>query len=183
MKIGEIVVNFGGMFSGKTEELLRDIRRSKIAGLGVLLIKPRIDDRYSENAVVTHNGDSIVCEVIESYEDLLELDLVGIDVVGIDEGQFFGDEDLIKICQYLKYEGKRVVVSGLDMWSDGSPVMNMAKLVAISNKVRKFNAVCVKSGKNAYISHFLGGNKEEDIEVGGAGEYIALCEEEWFKLR
>lgn len=178
--IGELVVNWGSMFSGKTEELLRSIRRSNIAGLRVKVIKPRIDDRYGRDSVVTHYGDSYECTEVGCLEDIKKMCWKDIDVVGIDEGQFFGEE-LMDMCRFLKYEGKKVIVSGLDMWSSGEPVVCMANVAAISNKVEKFNAVCVNTGKDAYISYSLG-DKDEDVKVGGNESYIALCEEEYMRL-
>lgn len=174
-RIGSIVVNWGSMFSGKSEELLRLIRRAKIAGETTLLVKPRIDDRYSVNEVVTHAGDRFDCLVLGNLREVLDMDLSDVDVIGIDEGQFFGDE-LTEVCKKLKYKGIRVIVSGLDMWSSGEPVVNMAMLSAISNKCVKFNAVCVKTGRDAYISHSLE-SKDSDIKIGGNEAYIAVCEE------
>lgn len=179
-RIGSIVVNWGSMFSGKSEELLRLIRRAKIAGETTLLVKPRIDDRYSVNEVVTHAGDRFDCLVLGNLQEVLDMDLSDVDVIGIDEGQFFGDE-LIDVCKKLKYKGIRVIVSGLDMWSSGEPVVNMAMLSAISNKCVKFNAVCVKTGRDAYISHSLE-SKDEDIKIGGNESYIAVCEEVHLRL-
>lgn len=179
-RIGTIVVNWGSMFSGKSEELLRLIRRAKIAGETTLLVKPRIDDRYSVNEVVTHAGDRFDCLVLGALNEVLEMDLGDVDVIGIDEGQFFGEE-LVDVCKELKYRGIRVIVSGLDMWSSGEPVMNMAMLSAISNKCVKFNAVCVKTGKDAYISHSLE-SKDADIKIGGNESYIAVCEEVHLRL-
>lgn len=179
-KVGTIVVNWGSMFSGKSEELLRLVRRAKIAGESVVLVKPQIDDRYSVNEVVTHAGDRFDCAVLRELNDIFNMDLSGVDVVGIDEGQFFGDQ-LIDVCRKLKYRGIRVIVSGLDMWSSGEPVVNMALLAAIANKSVKFNAVCVRTGKDAYISHCLVA-KDEDVKIGGGDEYIAVCEDVHLRL-
>lgn len=178
--IGEIILNWGSMFSGKTEELIRQIRRSRIAGQKVRIYKPRIDNRYSESEVVTHYGDRYTCKVIDDAWDILKDDLEKIDVVGIDEGQFLG-KDLIDVCKILKYKGIKVIVSGLDMWSTGEPVENMALLAAIANEVNKFHAVCVKTGKEAYISHSLV-KKDGNIKVGGEESYIAVSEEVHLRL-
>lgn len=180
MGIGSIEVNWGSMFSGKTEQLFRSVRRSRIAGKKVKLYKPLIDNRYTEDIIVTHYGEKFKCEVLENIIDILEVDLNGIDVIGIDEGQFFGD-DLVKVCSELKYLGKEVIVSGLDMWSTGEPIMNMSLLAAISNNAVKHHAVCTVTGKDAYISHSLV-RKSSDVLVGGSESYIAVCEEAHFDL-
>lgn len=170
-----IRVNWGSMFSGKSEELLKRMRRASIGGKTIRLYKPRLDDRYSVDEVVTHYGASYPCKVLGDLSELLTEDLSGVDVIGIDEGQFFGD-NLVEVCVALKKRGFEVIVSGLDMWSSGEPVMNMAMLAAISNTAKKFHAVCVKTGQDAYISHCLAA-KDGDVLVGGADSYIAVCEE------
>jgi thymidine kinase len=175
VKVGTIEVNWGSMFSGKTEELFRKVRRSRISGKKIRLYKPKLDKRYSEEEIVTHYGDKFKCTVFDDIEEILKDDLSNIDLVGIDEGQFCG-ENLVKVCQELKYKGIDVVVSGLDMWSNGDPIMNMALLSAIANKSTKHHAVCVKTGKDAYISHSLV-LKEGNVMLGGTDRYIAVCEE------
>lgn len=180
MLVGKIEVNWGSMFSGKTEELFRSVRRARIGGKIVKLYKPLLDDRYAEDVIVTHYGEKFQCEVLKDISDILDFDLTGIDVIGIDEGQFFGD-DLVSVCKYLKYRGIHVIVSGLDMWSTGEPVINMSLLSAISNKCVKHHAVCVRTGKDAYISHSLV-QKDSDVLVGGSDIYIAVCESVHLKL-
>lgn len=180
LKVGIIEVNWGSMFSGKTEELFRRVRRARISGKNIRLYKPKVDERYSKDEIVTHYGDKFKCTVIEDIREILSDDLTNIDMIGIDEGQFCGDQ-LIDVCKELKYKGIDVVVSGLDMWSTGEPILNMALLSAIANKSNKHHAVCVKTGKDAYISHSLV-SKDTDVLVGGTDRYIAVCEEEHLKL-
>lgn len=172
---GSITVCWGSMFSGKSEELLRQMKRAKIGGKKYQLFKPKKDDRYSNNEVVTHYGLGIKCNVVKDAKEILDIVDKDTYVIGIDEGQFFDDE-LIDVCQKLKREYHiDVVVSGLDMKFNGEPFEVMMKLAAISDKCNKYNAVCVECGKNAYISHRLV-DDDSDIIVGSDGVYIALCE-------
>lgn len=179
---GSITVNWGSMFSGKSEELLRQIKRAKIGGKKYQLFKPKKDDRYSEDEVVTHYGFGIKAIVVNNANEILELIEKDSHVIGIDEGQFFGDE-LVQVCQTLKKEFHMdVVVSGLDMKFNGEPFEVMMNLAAISDKCPKFNAVCVECGEDAYISHRLT-EDGEDIVVGSEGIYIALCEKHHLEKR
>lgn len=173
MKMGTITVNLGSMFSGKTEELLRQMRRAKYAQRSWRLFKPAKDNRHAGVEVVTHEGNSMEAIVVERSRDILDHVTPGM-TVGIDEGQFFDDE-LIIVCRQLKKAGCKVHISGLDMKFNGTAFMNMAELAMIANKVNKFHAVCVQCGEDAYVSHRLV-QSDEDILVGGADEYEALCE-------
>ncbi|WP_426672214.1 thymidine kinase [Mucilaginibacter sp. McL0603] len=150
---GSIEVICGSMFSGKTEELIRRLRRAQIARLTVEIFKPRTDTRYDETAVVSHNSTSIQSTPVDSSSAIL---LLGSDVqvVGIDEAQFFDDE-LPNVCTILANKGVRVIVAGLDMDFKGKPFGPMPKLMAIAESVTKVHAVCVKCGNPALYSYRL----------------------------
>jgi thymidine kinase len=172
---GSITVNWGSMYSGKTEELLRLIRRSTFAGKKYQLFKPARDDRYDKEKVSTHYGFGIEATIVKDSADLLSKVDKDTQLVGIDEGQFF-DDNLIDVCQKLKREYHvDVIISGLDMTFAGEPFELMAHLAAIADKAPKFNAVCVKCGEDAYISHRLT-KDDAKIVVGSEGVYVALCE-------
>lgn len=172
---GSITLNFGSMYSGKTEELLRQIKRAKIAGKKFQLFKPSKDDRYGIDQVKTHYGFGLEAIVVKDSADLLNKVENDTQVIGIDEGQFF-DCDLVSVCQKLKREYHiDVIVSGLDMKFNCEPFEVTMRLAAISDKCNKFNAVCVKCGKDAYVSHRLT-QDNSDIVVGSEGVYVALCE-------
>ncbi|MDB5024725.1 MAG: thymidine kinase [Mucilaginibacter sp.] len=150
---GSIEVICGSMFSGKTEELIRRLRRAQIARLTVEIFKPKKDTRYAETAVVSHNANSIQSTPVETSSAIL---LLGSDVqvVGIDEAQFFDDE-LPNVCTILANKGVRVIVAGLDMDFKGNPFGPMPKLLAIAELVTKVHAVCVKCGSSALYSFRL----------------------------
>ncbi len=139
------------MFSGKTEELIRRLRRAQIAKLNVEIFKPRIDTRYNDSDVVSHNANSIPSTPIENSSSIL---LLGTDtqVVGIDEAQFF-DEGLPDVCIQLAAKGIRVIVAGLDMDFQGKPFGPMPALMAIAEDVTKVHAVCVQCGAPATFSY------------------------------
>src|ERR1700761_6357798 len=148
---GSIEVICGSMFSGKTEELIRRLRRAQIARLTVEIFKPKTDTRYDETAVVSHNSTSIQSTPVDTSSAIL---LLGSDVqvVGIDEAQFFDDE-LPNVCTILANKGVRVIVAGLDMDYKGNPFGPMPKLMAIAESVTKVHAVCVKCGNPALYSY------------------------------
>lgn len=148
---GRIEVICGSMFSGKTEELIRRLKRAMFARQQVEIFKPAIDTRYSEAEVVSHDNNSIKSTPVETSASIL---LLGseIDVVGIDEAQFF-DEGLIGICNELANRGVRVIIAGLDMDYKGVPFGPIPGLCAIADEVTKVHAICVKCGDLAYISH------------------------------
>lgn len=150
---GSIEVICGSMFSGKTEELIRRLRRAQIARLTVEIFKPRTDTRFDETAVVSHNANSIQSTPVDSSSAIL---LLGSDVqvVGIDEAQFFDDE-LPNVCNILANRGVRVIVAGLDMDFKGKPFGPMPRLMAIAESVTKVHAVCVKCGNPALYSYRL----------------------------
>jgi len=150
---GSIEVICGSMFSGKTEELIRRLRRAQIARLTAEIFKPRTDTRFDETAVVSHNANYIQSTPVETSSSIL---LLGSDVqvVGIDEAQFFDDE-LPNVCNILANRGVRVIVAGLDMDFKGKPFGPMPAIMAIAESVTKVHAVCVRCGNPALYSYRL----------------------------
>lgn len=171
-KSGCIEVICGSMFSGKTEELIRRLRRAKFAHLKVEIFKPMIDVRYSEEEVVSHNATSILSTPVESSSSILLLSH-DVDVVGIDEAQFF-DDGIIEVCQKLANSGIRVIVAGLDMDYLGKPFGPMPTLMAIAEHVDKVHAICVKCGDPAQHSHRLS-QSDKLVELGETDKYEPLC--------
>ena len=169
---GRIEVICGSMFSGKTEELIRRLKRAKFARQRVEIFKPAIDVRYSEGDVVSHDRNSIPSTPIESSESILLLSSE-IDVVGIDEAQFL-DERLPEVCNELASRGIRVIVAGLDMDFRGVPFGPMPALLAIADEVTKVHAICVRCGQLAYVSHRLVEN-DKRVMLGETHEYEPLC--------
>lgn len=171
-KIGRIEVICGSMFSGKTEELIRRLKRAKFARQRVEIFKPTIDTRYSEEEVVSHDSNTISSTPIDSSASIL-LFTSEIDVVGIDEAQFF-DDGLIDVCNQLAANGIRVIVAGLDMDFKGVPFGPIPALCAIADEVTKVHAICVKCGNLAYASHRTVKN-EKRVLLGEQSEYEPLC--------
>ena len=171
-KRGSIEVIAGSMFSGKTEELIRRLRRAKFAGLRVEIFKPSIDVRYSETRVVSHDDKSIMSTPVENASSILLL-ASGVEVVGIDEAQFF-DDSLVEVCTKLADTGIRLIVAGLDMDFAGNPFGPMPALMAVAEYVSKVHAICVRCGNLANYSH----RKIKDDKVVMLGEkdiYEPLC--------
>jgi thymidine kinase len=148
---GWIEVICGSMFSGKTEELIRRLKRVKIANLKVEIFKPAIDTRYDEVKIVSHDTNSIVSTPVESSQTILLL-AQDVDVVGIDEAQFF-DAEIGNVCEQLALKGMRVIVAGLDMDYQGNPFGQMPGLLAKADYISKLHAICVKCGNIANISY------------------------------
>ena len=169
---GRIEVVCGSMFSGKTEELIRRMKRAKFAKQRVEIFKPAIDVRYSEADVVSHDRNVITSTPIDSSAQILLL-ASDIDVVGIDEAQFF-DMGLVDVCNELANRGIRVIVAGLDMDFRGVPFGPMPALCAIADDVSKVHAICVKCGALAYVSHRLVQN-DKRVLLGETAEYEPLC--------
>ena len=169
---GRIEVVCGSMFSGKTEELIRRMKRAKFAKQKVEIFKPSIDTRYSDEDVVSHDQNTIRSTPIESSGALLLL-ASGIDVVGIDEAQFF-DNGLVEVCNELANRGVRVIVAGLDMDFKGIPFGPIPALCAVADEVTKVHAICVRCGALAYVSHRLVHN-ERRVLLGEKDEYEPLC--------
>ncbi|HCN52796.1 MAG TPA: thymidine kinase [Prevotella sp.] len=171
---GRIEVVCGSMFSGKTEELIRRMKRAKFARQRVEIFKPSIDVRYSEMEVVSHDQNSIPSTPVDSSASILLLSSE-IDVVGIDEAQFL-DAQLPDVCNELANRGVRVIVAGLDMDYRGVPFGPMPALCAIADEVTKVHAICVKCGALAYVSHRLVKNNKR-VLLGEQSEYEPLCRE------
>lgn len=169
---GQIEVICGSMFSGKTEELIRRLKRANIAKQKVEIFKPAIDKRYDENDVVSHNENSIRSTPVNFAEDIL-LFSGDCDVVGIDEVQFF-DDQIITVVKKLALQGKRVIVAGLDMDFEGNPFEPMPKLMAIAEYVTKVNAICMKCGNLAAFSFRLS-DAQEKVLLGEKESYEARC--------
>lgn len=171
---GRIEVVCGSMFSGKTEELIRRLRRAKFAHQKVEIFKPSIDTRYSEDDVVSHDQHTIQSTPIYSSAQI-QLLSSDIDVVGIDEAQFL-DDGLVDVCNQLANRGVRVIVAGLDMDYKGVPFGPIPALCAIADDVTKVHAICVKCGALAYISHRTVAN-DKRVLLGEMHEYEPLCRE------
>ena len=172
VKRGSIEVICGSMFSGKAEELIRRLKRANFAKLRVEIFKPKIDTRYSEEDVVSHDRTTIRSTPVESSGSIM-LMTSEVDVVGIDEAQFF-DEGLVDVCQQLANSGIRVIVAGLDMDFRCTPFGPMPALMAIADDVYKVHAICVRCGALAYVSHRLvAGDKQ--VLLGEMTEYEPIC--------
>jgi thymidine kinase len=169
---GSIEVICGSMFSGKTEELLRRLKRAQIAKLHVEIFKPKTDTRYDETAVVSHDLNSIQSTPVDHSSAIL---LYGgnSQIVGIDEAQFFDDE-LADVCVKLANKGIRVIVAGLDMDFEGKPFGPIPALMAIAEDVTKVHAVCVKCGGSAQFSYRLVANKNQ-VMLGEKESYEPRC--------
>lgn len=173
-RTGRIEVVCGSMFSGKTEELIRRLRRAQFAKQHVEIFKPAIDTRYSDEEVVSHDHNAIPSTPIDSSASILLLSS-DIDVVGIDEAQFF-DEGLVAVCNDLANRGIRVIIAGLDMDYKGVPFGPIPALCAIADDVTKVHAICVKCGSLAYLSHRTVQN-DKRVLLGETQEYEPLCRE------
>ncbi|MEN9919887.1 MAG: hypothetical protein RL662_2323 [Bacteroidota bacterium] len=169
---GSIEVICGSMFSGKTEELLRRLKRAKIAKQEIEIFKPAIDNRYSDVEVISHDKNTIHSTVVEHSSNILLLSS-NIEVVGIDEAQFF-DMGLVDVCQQLADQGIRVIIAGLDMDYKRNPFGPMPNLCAIADDVEKVHAICVECGKLANYSFRMVSNTKQ-VMLGELQEYKPLC--------
>ncbi len=160
------------MFSGKTEELIRRLRRAELANQKVEIFKPRIDNRYSEDKVVSHDKNSIKSTVVDSAKEILTK-VQSFDIVGIDEAQFF-DTDLPDVCDVMANQGIRVLVAGLDMDFSGKPFGPMPLLLARAEFVTKVHAICMDCGDLATYSHRMT-TQEELVVLGETNNYQPLC--------
>lgn len=172
LRRGSIEVVCGSMFSGKTEELIRRMKRAQFAKLKVEIFKPAIDVRYSEQEVVSHDRNVIQSTPVDSSQNILLL-ADDIDVVGIDEAQFF-DMGIVEVCTELAQRGIRVIVAGLDMDFRGVPFGPMPALMAIAEDVYKTHAICVQCGDLAYVSHRLV-SSDKRVLLGETESYEPLC--------
>lgn len=169
---GRVEVICGSMFSGKTEELIRRLRRAGFARQQVEIYKPTVDTRFSSVDVVSHEGHSISCAAVDRATDILT-SYSGAEVVGIDEAQFF-DDSLVSVCRQLADRGVRVIVAGLDMDFTGRPFGPMPALCATAEEVTKVHAICLGCGRLAAYSH----RKVKDLQLvllGQTDEYEPLC--------
>ncbi|MDX9846614.1 MAG: thymidine kinase [Tenuifilaceae bacterium] len=169
---GWIEVVCGSMFSGKTEELIRRLKRAKFAKQRVEIFKPHIDTRYSVEEVVSHDSNSIPSTPVTSSGNILLL-VSDVDVVGIDEAQFF-DNNLVDVCNKLADQGIRVIVAGLDMDFKGKPFGPIPQIMACAEYVTKVHAICVKCGDLAQYSHRLT-DTEKLVLLGETDVYEPLC--------
>ena len=171
-KSGCIEVVCGSMFSGKTEELIRRLRRAQFANQVIAIFKPAVDNRYSDVEVVSHDFHKITSTPISDPSEMLKIG-PDVEVVGIDEAQFF-DASLVDVCQQLANRGVRVIVAGLDTDYLGKPFGPMPQLMAVAEDVQKVHAICVKCGNLANHSHRL--SKSRDLVVLGEKDiYEPLC--------
>lgn len=169
---GWIEVICGSMFSGKTEELIRRMRRAKIAHQQAAIFKPAIDVRYSRDEVVSHDANSIPSTPVQHSRELLNIS-EDINVIGIDEAQFF-DDGLPKVCEQLALKGIRVIVAGLDMDFRGQPFGPMPALLAMAEYITKVHAICNHCGNLATHSYRLS-TDEQTVMLGEQQEYEARC--------
>lgn len=171
--IGWIEVICGSMFSGKSEELIRRLRRAQIARQRVQIFKPKIDARYSEDHIVSHSDQKMPSQVVSTAREILEHTDVRTEVIGIDEAQFF-DKEIVAVCNRLADMGKRVIVAGLDQDFMGRPFEPMPQLLSIAEYITKTLAICVRCGNPANHTQRLI-SSEERVIVGAADIYEARC--------
>lgn len=169
---GWIEVVCGCMFSGKTEELIRRLRRAQIAKQSVMIFKPRIDNRYSANHIVSHSEQSLISTVIDNPKEILDL-AKDAKVIGIDEAQFFS-ADLVGVCERLANEGKRVIVAGLDQDYRGKPFEPVPQLLAVAEYITKTLAICMSCGNPADRTQRTT-EQQERVVVGAHNVYEARC--------
>lgn len=169
---GWIEVIAGCMFSGKTEELIRRLRRAQIAKQNVKIFKPEIDTRYSGNSIVSHNEQSLPSVIIKNINEVLELSKDA-QVIGIDEGQFFS-QDIVEVCNILANKGKRVIVAGLDQDYKGIPFEPMPQLLSIAEYITKTLAICVVCGNPADKTQRKTSSSDR-VVVGASDIYEARC--------
>ena len=169
---GSIEVICGSMFSGKTEELLRRLKRAQFANLSLAVFKPKIDVRYDQKNIVSHNKNTIKATTIEFSRQILDLAKEA-QVVAIDEAQFF-DTELITVCNQLANDGKRIIITGLDMDFLGNPFGIMPNILAIAEHITKLHAICLNCGSIANHSFRITKNKDL-VQIGEKDEYKPLC--------
>ena len=171
--MGKVEVIAGSMFSGKTEELIRRLTRATIARQKVIVFKPKIDNRYSDHHIVSHDVSKLPCIAIDNIEEILH-HIQDETVIGIDEAQFFGKE-ILPIVTTLAEQGKRVILAGCEMYSSGEPFGQMGALMCIAEEVDKLRAVCMVCGEEAYISYRKEQPQNGNILIGNSDIYEARC--------
>lgn len=176
---GWIEVICGCMFSGKTEELIRRLKRATLAQQSVLVFKPSVENRYHPSHVVSHNQEVVQAISVSRAREILQL-VQNQEVIGIDEAQFF-DEEIVEVCNLLANKGKRVIVVGLDMDYTGKPFGSMPQLLAIAEFVTKLHAICAVSGELANYSQRITPGKEL-VELGSDQQYKPLSRKLFYEL-
>lgn len=176
---GWIEVITGSMFSGKTEELIRRLKRAKFAKQKVEIFKPEVDNRYDDDKVVSHDANEIISTAVPAAANIRLL-ADDCDVVGIDEAQFFDDE-IVSVCNDLANRGVRVIIAGLDMDFKGNPFGPMPNLMAVAEYVTKVHAICTRTGKLAHHS-FRKNENEHLVMLGETEEYEPLSRAAFYKL-
>ena len=169
---GWIEVICGNMFSGKTEELIRRIRRAQIAKMSTAIFKPKIDSRYSENHIVSHNNNKLESYMVDSPENILELTDT-YKIIGIDELQFFNDS-IVEVCKILASQNKRVIVAGLDTDYLGRPFGPMPKIMCEADYLDKLRAICVLCGNPASYTQRITSDSNQ-VVIGELDKYEARC--------
>lgn len=187
---GQIQIITGPMFSGKTEELLRLLKRLKYANQTFILFKPEIDTRYSENEVLTHEQVGMTCVPVKTAFDILSF-LANCeehyDVIAIDEGQFFSENDepynLYKVARILKSKGYRVIINGLDMDFMGDPFPIMPQLMSIADKITKLTSICCICHKEGTMTYRIAQAEKTSaiVELGSNDKYQAMCYKHWLE--
>lgn len=169
---GWIEVICGSMFSGKTEELIRRLKRARIANLKVEIYKPHLDDRYHKTNIVSHDESSIASIPVEKAEDILTF-TNAVDVIGIDEAQFF-DENIVRVAEQLAMKGIRVIIAGLDMDYTGKPFGQMPALLSVADYITKLHAICMRCGSIANFS-YRKTDADNQVVIGEKNHYEARC--------
>ena len=179
-EFGWIEVICGSMFSGKTEELIRRIKRAKIAKQKVKIFKPKEDTRFKKKKIVSHNENTLKSKVVNKSSEILKFSKQA-QVIGIDEAQFL-DHKIVDVCNALANEGKRVIVAGLDMDYEGKPFGPMPDLLAVAEYITKVHAICTRTGKMANYTHRIVDEKNL-ILLGDKNKYQALSRKTFNQLK
>ena len=177
-QLGWIEVICGSMFSGKTEELIRRLKRVEFANQKAVIFKPITDVRYSKNKVVSHDSNEIESIPVHTSKDIIKL-AKGVDVIALDEAQFF-DENIVSVCNNLANDGKRVIIAGLDMDFEGNPFGPMPNLMAVAEFVTKVHAICTETGNLANFSHRTSKSKDL-VFLGERNEYEPLSRSAFYE--
>lgn len=175
---GRIEVICGSMFSGKTEELIRRIKKVELADEKYIIFRPKIDSRNPENKIISHAKNEISASIISSPKEILDLS-VNYSVIGIDEAQFF-DQSIVDVCNVLANKGHRLIIAGLDMDFEGNPFGPMPNLMACAEDVMKVHAVCMETGNPAGYS-YRKDNSDDLVLIGEKKEYKPLSREAFVK--
>ena len=175
---GKIEVICGSMFSGKTEELIKRLKKVELNGLKYIVFRPKLDSRNPENKIISHAKSEISASIVSSAEEILKLSKE-YPVIGIDEAQFF-DRSIVEVCNTLANQGIRIIVAGLDMDYEGNPFGPMPYLMACAEEVTKVHAICVETGNPAGYS-FRKNESNDLVLIGEKKEYSPLSREVFFK--